>query len=101
MSKRRISRMGRNIELGDGCRTVFLPTVMDLAEWWTQNRARCPVMAYYTQWLDMLPSCRDANEECEFVVGPTVEAVVAVMLCHLRISTEAVWTEGHWDGADW
>src|SRR5438552_3128353 len=101
MVKRWVTRMGRNTELGDGCRTMFLPTVGDLAKWWTQNRARYPVMGYYRPWLSILARCRDENAECEWVAGPSVEAVVRQMIQHLGLSVEAVWSDGHWDGPEW
>jgi len=93
--------MRRNAEIGQGCRTVFLPTVASLTEWWVQMRGQYPVMAYYRPGMTMLPSCRDDNEECEWVAGPSVEAVVGQMLLHLGLSVQAAWTGGHWDGAEW
>ena len=94
-------RMARNTSLGLGCRTVFASTLEDLGSWWQEHRDQLPVMAYFLPGLSLLPDAPDGMAECEWVAGPTVEAVVATMLHHLAISTEAVWRDGRWDGSDW
>jgi hypothetical protein len=98
MSKRtsggvRRARMARNTDLCDGCRTVFLPTLDEFFKWWKANCERYPVMGYFCFGTPLLVAPQDGNDECEWIVGPTVETVVGKMLTHLGMSTTPEWRE--------
>lgn len=93
--------MQRNIPLGDGCRTVYLPTLDAWCAWWRRHRDQYPVIAYFCVNTPMLEPCREeGNDECEWIVGPSVELVVSKMLEHCGLSTRATWHEARRDGTD-
>lgn len=98
--------MARNVELGDCCRTVYLPTLADLEAWLDSKAEQYPAMGYYRIDTDLIEQREDEDWECEWIVGPSIEAVVAKMLEYLGVDTRVEWTlplypdspqEGAWE----